>query len=164
MPADGTAGLRADIAREAAGLRRLVDEMLQLLRGLPLAPTFLETRAAGSILHDFYTGAEKVFRQIALRIDGDLPAGDDWHIQMLRRMCTEIPEVRPPVISAELERGLLEYLRFRHLFRNIYGFDLRWELLDPLARRLPTVAAELDAQLGSFSSFLASPPPPPPSG
>jgi hypothetical protein len=85
-----------------------------------------------------------------------LPKGDDWHIQLLRRMSTDIPDVRPPVISQDLERDLSEYLRFRHLFRNIYGFDLRWALLDRLFRRLPITERDVASQLGQFSGFLAS--------
>jgi len=42
-------------------------------------PAFIETRAAGSILHDFYGGVEKVFERIAIHIDDRLPKGDDWH-------------------------------------------------------------------------------------
>jgi hypothetical protein len=150
------AALRGDIAREIASLERLVSEAEQLLQDLPEPPSFRETRAAGSILHDFYTAVERIFRQIALHVDGDLPKGDDWHIQLLRRMATDIQSVRPPVIDQGLERDLSEYLRFRHLFRNIYGFDLRWDLLDRLFRRLPSVESNVAAQLSHFSAFLSS--------
>lgn len=34
------------------------------------------TRAAGPILHDFYTGIEKTFQEIAKRLDGGLPKGE----------------------------------------------------------------------------------------
>jgi hypothetical protein len=62
MAADRTAALRGDITREVASLERLVSEAEQLLQGLPQPPSFLETRAAGSILHDFYTAVERTFR------------------------------------------------------------------------------------------------------
>jgi len=29
-------------------------------------------------------------------------------------------------------RYLKEYLKFRHLFRHIYGFELKWERIKPL--------------------------------
>lgn len=130
--------------------------MDQLLTLLPRVPTFVEVRAAGSILHDFYTATEKIFRQIAVQIDGDLPQGNDWHVQILQRMATNIPSVRPPVISEELLHNLEEYLRFRHLFRNIYGFELRWELLQGLARRLPDTQRQLAFELWEFSSFIST--------
>ena len=34
-------------------------------------------RAAGSILHDFYTGIEKIFREIGIRMDKSLPKGEN---------------------------------------------------------------------------------------
>ena len=35
-------------------------------------------------LHDFYTGLERVLRHIAAEIDGHLPAGGEWHQELLR--------------------------------------------------------------------------------
>ena len=49
-----------------------------------------------------------------------------------------------------------EYLRFRHLFRNIYGFELRWERCQPLAERLHETFADLKEQIGDFEDFLDS--------
>lgn len=40
-------------------------------------PTFIEIRAAASILHDFYSGVEKVFEKIAASIDKILPRGEN---------------------------------------------------------------------------------------
>ncbi|HZX48260.1 MAG TPA: hypothetical protein VFF47_03470 [Nitrospirota bacterium] len=47
----------------------------------------METRAAGSILHDFYSGIEKIFRRIAAKIDRDIPSDEDWHTELLIRRC-----------------------------------------------------------------------------
>jgi hypothetical protein len=82
-------------------------------------------RVAGSILHDFYTGIEKIFCDVANKIDKGLPKARDWHIRLLKDMA-EIKEKRPQVISLELLEELKEYLGFRHLFRNIYGAQLDW--------------------------------------
>jgi len=70
--------------------------------------------------------SKKIFSQIAIKIDQDLPAGEGWHIQLLKRMTIPIEGIRPQVIDEKLENDLEEYLRFRHLFRNIYGFELKW--------------------------------------
>jgi hypothetical protein len=59
--------LRADIRRELSSLDRLAAETEQLLVRIPDHPSFVEIRAAGSLLHDFYTGAEKIFQRIAMR-------------------------------------------------------------------------------------------------
>ncbi|HEY8884396.1 MAG TPA: hypothetical protein VIO35_03715, partial [Chloroflexota bacterium] len=67
----------------------------------PDPPTSLELRAAGSILHDFYNGVERVFERIATAIDQDLPSAPNWHVDLLDRMAYPIPEVRPAVISSD---------------------------------------------------------------
>jgi len=51
-------------------------------------------------------------------------------------------------------RQLDEYLRFRHLFRNIYGFTLEWERCSELLADLPSVFDGLDRQLAVFDAFL----------
>jgi len=117
-------------------------------------PETVRARTAGGILHDSYCAVERVFRHIAVGIDRDLPGGSNRHIQLLRRMATPIPSVRPAVIDHQLERELDEFLRFRHLFRNIYGFDLEWERCRGLLERLPSVFRRLIEQLEAFDAFL----------
>ena len=67
------ASLRADIRRELTSLQRLEGEAQQLVARVPERPTFVEIRTAGSLLHDFYTGAERIFQRIALELEGGLP-------------------------------------------------------------------------------------------
>jgi len=92
-------------------------------------------RAAGSILHDFYTGIEKIFREIGIRMDKSLPKGENWHIELLKSMATP-QKKRNTVISQELMEKLKEYLGFRHLFRNIYGMELEWDKLKILLTKI----------------------------
>jgi hypothetical protein len=117
-------------------------------------PEAVRVRTAGGILHDFYSGVERIFRHIATRIDKDLHSGTDWHLQLLQRMATDVEAVRPAVIDRETARKLDEFLRFRHLFRNIYGFDLEWERCRELFSELPVVMAALEQQLAAFDEFL----------
>lgn len=152
---DRFAPLRADIDREVRNLERLTREMDEILSGTPEG-SVVKVRAAGSVLHDFYTGVEKIFRRIATRVDQDLPTGEDWHIQLLQRMAVAVEGIRPRVIDESLERALEEYLRFRHLFRNIYGFELKWERCRPLVEGLHEVLDNLEAQIGEFNAFLIS--------
>jgi hypothetical protein len=53
-------------------------------------------------LHSFYSGAERIFEDIARTIDGNIPSGPDWHIGILVQMAAEVSELRPPVISANV--------------------------------------------------------------
>jgi len=92
-------------------------------------------RAAGSILHDFYTGIEKIFCDIANKMDKIIPSGEDWHIKLLKSMA-EPKRGRPQVISGDSMEELKEYLGFRHLFRNIYGAQLDWVKLEFLLSKI----------------------------
>lgn len=50
-------------------------------------------------------------------------------------MTIPIKQIRPAVISEELAAGLDEYLSFRHVFSNIYGFELKGDRIDYLASK-----------------------------
>jgi len=152
------AALKADIDRELRNLERLSRELNEIL-STTAEGSVTRVRAAGSVLHDFYTGAEKIFRRIAVRIDQDLPTGEDWHVQLLQRMAVPVEGIRPRVIGEKLETDLEEYLRFRpfnHLFRNIYGFELKWERCRPLIENLSKVFSDLKEQIEEFKDFLDS--------
>ena len=148
------ATLAADLENELGQLDRLIQELRALSQRLIDLPTSVELRAAGSILHDFYNGAERIFERIATAIDSSLPTGPNWHVELLSRMAYPIPGVRPAVISDSLRQRLGDYLRFRHLFRNIYGSELRWDLLRPLVSDLPQVHQDLSVEAGTFVTFL----------
>lgn len=152
---DDFAALRADIDREMRNLERLSQELVKILAAT-IEGTSARVRAAGSLIHDFYTGVEKIFRRIATRMDQDLPTGEDWHVQLLQRMAVSVEAIRPPVIDEMLENQLEEYLRFRHLFRNIYGFDLKWERCQPLVKQLDKTFRDLKEQIDCFENFLGS--------
>ncbi len=79
---------------------------------------FVLTSAGGVVLHDFYNTVEKTFRQISLELDGGMPSGEARHQPLVLRMTMSVPGRRPAVIDQELSSDLMEYLRFRHLFRG----------------------------------------------
>lgn len=66
--------LKADIDHELRNLKRLAKELDDILTTTK-EESIARTRVIGSMLHDFYTGVEKIFRQIAIKVDQDLPAG-----------------------------------------------------------------------------------------
>jgi hypothetical protein len=58
------------------------------------------------------------------------------------------------VIREETAATLDEFLRFRHLFRNVYGFELEWPRARGLLRRLPEAWNEVEVDLDGFLGFL----------
>ena len=69
-------------------------------------------------------------------------------------MTIPIEGVRPRVISDELAADLDEFLAFRHLFRNIYGFELRGDRIDYLAEKFEGVAQKFREEIEEFVAFL----------
>jgi hypothetical protein len=110
--------------------------------------------SVGLGLHSLYSGLERLFELIAVELDGGPLGGDAWHIELLRQMTLDVPDVRPAVLSATTMEQLDEYRRFRHLIRNIYATDLDPERMRPLVSRLPKVWSEVVRDLAQFIRFL----------
>lgn len=105
-------------------------------------------------LHDFYSGIERIFQRIASTLDDSIPKGDAWHRELLDQMATEVRSVRPAVISDRDVAILDEYLRFRHVVRNVYAFELDPERVRDLARRLPGAFQGVKERLSAFAEYL----------
>jgi predicted nucleotidyltransferase len=157
MPSDPHEALQQEVQLELDNLTRLVRSTQALLARLPAQPGEDEIRSIGSRLQDFYCGVERIFERIAVRLNGDLPAGPSWHTYLLRRMTSPWAEARPAAIDRALATRLLDYLRFRHLFRHTYGFDLEWEKCRPLAEGMAETLEALQAQLMAFLGSLKGP-------
>jgi len=65
-------------------------------------------------------------------------------------MAKPFPKIREPVISVNLFQNLKEYLKFRHLFRHLYGFELKWERFKELCIRLEDIFGSLKSELERF--------------
>jgi hypothetical protein len=105
-------------------------------------------------LHGFYSGAERIFAHIAETIDGDLPHGEDWHRLLLQQMKTEVPGVRPAVISTETGEFLDDLRTFRHVVRNVYTHHLDPVRLGKLVKGTSDTFTQLYAELLAFAAFL----------
>src|SRR3989304_2845782 len=57
--------------------------------------------SAALSLHDFYSGLERIFHYIASSVDASIPAGHEWHRELLRQMSLGIPKLRPVILSQE---------------------------------------------------------------
>ena len=103
--------LKEQIAVEIENLKRLTDEMGHLLTNSGEKKNFMEVRAAGSILHDFYCGIEKVFERVAVAVDKNLPEGEDWHKELLFQMARPLEGIRDKVISEDLMQKFQAHIR-----------------------------------------------------
>jgi hypothetical protein len=141
---------RKQQATEREQLRRLLSGIHPLIiQCCDRSPTEIELNAVAATLHSFYTGAENIFKRVAVELDGKPVRGDAWHRELLRRMITPTTH-RPALLSEELHDTLNESQRFRHVFRNAYSFDLDWQKMSPLVLRLDETFQKLENALDEF--------------
>ncbi len=105
-------------------------------------------------LHSFYSGVERIFAEIAQEIDGSLPAGPEWHRNLLMQMSVEMSNTRPAVVGRDTRICLDEYRGFRHVVRNVYTFNLRPSRLQELVTELASCYAALIQDVTTFCDFL----------
>ena len=144
--------LHDDLLRETERLGRLVSSLEPLLPRLSQGGEVVE--AAGLRLHSFYTAVERCLLLISRVINGGTPSqGEGWHRRLLERMAMATSQ-RPAVLGECSQKGLQEYLRFRHLVRNLYADELRPEPIELLLEQLPLLWQELESDLREFRSWL----------
>ncbi|PSN20149.1 hypothetical protein C7271_03625 [filamentous cyanobacterium CCP5] len=149
--------LAADIETELARLHRLEQEIAEVQGAIAAnskqAHLFYENLALK--LHNFYTGCEKILRLVAVELNGGLPAGADWHKRLLERM-GQAREGRPAVLKPSTMKDLREFLGFRHIVRNLYGFELEAQRVAALVERYPLVWDAVRRDVEGFVGWLRS--------
>jgi hypothetical protein len=92
---------------------------------------------------------ESALARLVAEIDGKLPAGPTWHVDLIRRVSVALPERRAPILTPETMQGLLDVRGFRHAMTHaVYlGFvERKGErgIADALLW-LPQVIAQIEA-------------------
>jgi hypothetical protein len=147
--------LVADIELERSRLERLNLDVQRVQQEIQRDPDrtglFYENLALK--LHNFYTGCERIFRLVAIELNGGVPSSNDWHKRLLDRMTIE-REARQAVIKPETAYQLQEYLGFRHVVRNLYGYELDSERIARLVEKYPAVWLQVKQDLDEFMEWL----------
>jgi len=112
------------------------------------------SESAALRLHNFYTGCERIFKLIASEVNGVLSQNLDWHKRLLNQMALEVPGIRPAVISPATRTVLEELLNFRHVIRNIYGFELKPERVEELVAITIDLFPRFVSEIETFNAFL----------
>ena len=141
--------LAKQICVELEQLSRLVQENLAVIGNVEKsAPSKMEISALAAFLHSFYTGIENIFGRIYTEIHGKKAAGEAWHKNLLQAMAEET-EQSAPIISQDTCDILSEYLTFRHVFRQAYTFDIRWDKMKPLVFACKVTFKQLCGELSA---------------
>lgn len=153
---EGYLALATRIRKELADVEQVISRAEGAIRAAQRRPQdqdfYIDSAALN--LHDFYAGLERVFQQIAATVDNDVPSGQEWHRDLLQQMSVEIPDLRPAVLSAETVHDLDEFLRFRHVVRNVYAFSFDPRQLERLVGQVRPAFTRTQDQLLGFAVFL----------
>ena len=146
--------LASRIRDEIQDLDRAVQRASEAWRRATVSTDDLYIDSVALNLHGFYAGLERIFELIATEMDGTSPAGDAWHQLLLQQMATDIPQVRPPVLSPASRDGLDRYRAFRHIVRNVYAFKFDPVRIGQLVEGAVPLYAQVRAELLGFADFL----------
>jgi hypothetical protein len=105
-------------------------------------------------LHSFYVGIERLLEIIADGVDQAKPSGLSWHRELLQQLTSEIPGVRPAVLSLTTRNQLERYRGFRHVVRNVYTFNLDITQIELLVEQLPATMSHVSEDLLGFADLL----------
>jgi hypothetical protein len=145
------------IKHELPQLEKLLRENADLVDKTSVVdPSAIERAALAAMLHSFYNGVENIFKAISRTFDPPFVKNDSWHMNLLQTMASEHPK-RAAVISESLRDRLEGYLAFRHVFRSIYGFELRWEKMKNLVAECHETFGTLESEINIFMQNNAGP-------
>jgi hypothetical protein len=146
--------LRTDLQVERVKLGLLVQSLNQLQAAWLQQDGARERCDAAALrLQSLYTGIERCCVQIVRVLNGGPPDGADWHRRLLERMGVAT-ESRPPLFDAETVRDLAELLRFRHVVRHLYAYELERDQVLRLLDRAIALWPAVERQLEAFEAWL----------
>lgn len=137
-----------DIEFEAVQLT--IDEIASLRKDVSgREPTVRELAAAGLFLANFYNGIENVLKRVCRFHEIDIPAGSDWHVELVKAFCDPPRGSLPILLDHRLANDLAPFRQFRHLVHHGYGFRLRWPDMLPGVEGASDVFARFKATVES---------------
>ncbi|MBF0450201.1 MAG: hypothetical protein HQK75_05825 [Candidatus Magnetomorum sp.] len=146
--------LMGRILQEKKDIHLVIEKIERLIKIAKTSNDDAYFDAVALNLHGFYTGVERIFKDIAKTIDNESPSRSDWHKQLIFQMSADIPGVRPKVITTKTRYCLDEYRSFRHVVRNVYTFSFRFSRLTELAEESRSCYQNVFNDLDSFVEFL----------
>ncbi|MBP7074262.1 MAG: hypothetical protein KBA81_02640 [Rhabdochlamydiaceae bacterium] len=105
-------------------------------------------------VQQFYTALEDLLKQIAKSFENHIDTMTNFHKELLIRMNTEIPKIRPAVISHQNYIFLDKLRAFRHFIRHAYDCELNENELLLIQKKLEEDYPSLQSELQSFRSFV----------
>ncbi|MFI5343066.1 MAG: hypothetical protein ACHQUC_02470 [Chlamydiales bacterium] len=102
----------------------------------------------------FYTAFEDLLKQIAKAFENHIQDLAVYHKELLIRLNTEIPQIRPRVLSNESFLLLDKIRSFRHFIRHAYDCELKELELAQIQNNLKVHYKLLENDLLEFRKFV----------
>lgn len=100
-----------------------------------------------------HTSLESGMVRIMRMVEEDVPNGDQWHADVVRRMSQAIDGKRPAFLSSPLSKAVNETRTFRHVATRTYD-DFNWADAKRPLEAARVIAASLMKALGEFRQKL----------
>jgi uncharacterized protein YutE (UPF0331/DUF86 family) len=110
----------------------------------------------GYFLHNLYCAFEDLFKEVARIFENQVLDPSLYHRELLKRMCFDIPGIRPGLLSEESYKVLDELRRFRHTFRHAYTYKLDPERVKALRKKVIEAWCKVESDVLSFQNYLKS--------
>lgn len=138
---------RQKLQHEIQQIDQLMESFKPLVDAVKVRePDLIELSALATVLHSFYGGIENIFATIGKTVDSRVPTGTKWHKDLLIQMSRSTAD-RVAIVSEHQYTVLIEYLSFRHFFRNSYAYQLDWDQMRPLVEPIAETWKELKTSL-----------------
>lgn len=100
------------------------------------------------------TAAEDLLKSTAQCFENHIDDSSRYHFELLRRMATEVPGIRPALIGDNSLKILDKLRSFRHFIRHAYDYELDKEELSFLQSRLNQYFDFVISDLNTFFRFI----------
>ena len=147
--------LKKEVNFEISEINKLFNEGKPLLDLIKIKekPDFIEKSAAGSFLHSFYNGIEKLAILIYKGINEKIPNDIKWHKKLLEKTFNSTKNY-PILFNNEYKIQLQDYMEFRHFFRHTYGYNINIEKLKPLINNAEILWEKIRNDINKFLESL----------
>lgn len=136
-----------ELALEVEIQKKLIKEILREIDKLledtnDTDPGAVVKTAAASFVCQCYNGVENILKGIIRYEEVALPAGDDWHITLLKLFkTTKKKNLLPSLFNDDLYTKINIMRKFRHLVLHGYSFQLEWKYIRRALYETPDLIA-----------------------
>ena len=113
-------------------------------------------RSARHALQSAHTSLESALVRILDMLGEERSIGDNWPVDLIRRVAASLPGRHPAILSARLADAADETRRFRHRATHTYG-DFRAPDAAPTIEAAAALAKELEAKIRTFKGIIDPP-------